>query len=78
MNRIKELRQKKGLSVRKTAEEIGISNLTEYLLLANLVGLDPAEMETLLKIAQGWIREKYKGKRTIIQLPEDDSPTHQK
>ena len=25
MNRIKELRQKKGLSVRKAAEEIGIS-----------------------------------------------------
>ena len=152
MNRIKELRQKKGLSVRKAAEEIGISqsmlssyengtraprddetwvklanyfgvsvsylmgltdrpispprgngywhpdtitidvervqkeyidgkkpleiivsNLTEYLLLANLAGLDPAEMETLLEIVQGWIREKHKGRAAVIQLPEDDS-----
>lgn len=57
--------------------EIIVSNLTEYLLLANLAGLDPAEMETLLEIVQGWLREKYKGKRTIIQLPEDDSPISQ-
>ena len=35
MNRIKELRQKKGLSVRKAAEEIGISQsmLSSYCLL---------------------------------------------
>ena len=78
MNRIKELRQEKRLSMRKAAEEIGISNLTEYLLLANLVGLDPAEMETLLKTVQGWIREKHKGRGTVIQLPEEDSPTKQK
>ena len=53
--------------------EIIFSNLTEYLLLANLVSLDPAEMETLLKIVQGWIREKHKGRAAVIQLPEDDS-----
>lgn len=34
--------------------EIIFSNLTEYLLLANLVSLDPSEMETLLQTAQGW------------------------
>lgn len=54
--------------------EIIVSNLTEYLLLANLVSLDPAEMETLLKTVQGWIREKHKGRGAVIQLPEDDSP----
>ena len=33
--------------------EIIVSNLTEYLLLANLVSLDPSEMETLLGTVQG-------------------------
>ena len=51
--------------------EIIVSNLTEYLLLANLVGLDPAEMETLLKTVQGWIRERHKGQGAVIQLPDD-------
>ena len=51
-----------------------VSNLAEYLLLVNLVSLDPAEMETLLKAVQGWIREKHKGRGAVIQLPEDDSP----
>ena len=51
--------------------EIIVSNLTEYLLLANLAGLDPAEMETLLEIVQGWIRERHKGRGTVIQLPEE-------
>ena len=55
-------------------EEIIVSNLAEYLLLVNLVSLDPAEMETLLKAVQGWIREKHKGRGAVIQLPEDDSP----
>jgi len=54
--------------------EIIVSNLAEYLLLVNLVSLDPAEMETLLKAVQGWIREKHKGRGAVIQLPEDDSP----
>lgn len=53
--------------------EIIVSNLTEYLLLANLVSLALAEMETLLEIVQGWIREKHKGRAAVIQLPEDDS-----
>ena len=34
--------------------EIIVSNLTEYLLLANLVSLDPSEMETLLQTVQVW------------------------
>ena len=34
--------------------EIIVSNLTEYLLLANLVSLALAEMEILLETAQGW------------------------
>ncbi|MBT9816348.1 hypothetical protein GPK77_01165 [Butyricicoccus faecihominis] len=49
--------------------EIIVSNLAEYLLLVNLVSLDPAEMETLLKAVQGWIREKHKGRGAVIQLP---------
>lgn len=152
MNRIKELRQKKGLSVRKAADEIGISqsmlssyengtrsprddetwgrlanyfgvsisylmgltdklvsppqgdalwrpqsiiidakrvqeeyidnkkpleieiaSIDEYLLFANITQLDPDEIKELLKTAQGWIREKNKGQRTVIQLSKDDS-----
>lgn len=45
----------------------------EYLLPADLVSLALAEMETLLEIVQGWIREKHKGRAAVIQLPEDDS-----
>ena len=148
MNRIKELRQKKGLSVRKAAEEIGISqsmlssyengtraprddetwganyfgvsisylmgltdkvvsppkgdalwrpqsiiidaervqkeyidtqkpleieiaSIDEYLLFANITQLYPDEIKELLKITQGWIREKHKGRGTVIQLPEE-------
>ena len=53
--------------------EIIVSNLTEYLLLANIMQLDPDEIKELLKTAQGWIREKNKGQRTVIQLSKDDS-----
>ena len=53
--------------------EIIVSNLTEYLLLANIMQLDPDEIKELLEIVQGWIREKHKGRAAVIQLPEDDS-----
>ena len=51
--------------------EIEIASIDEYLLFANITQLYPDEIKELLKIAQEWIREKYKGKRTIIQLPEE-------
>lgn len=51
--------------------EIEIASIDEYLLFANITQLYPDEIKELLKIAQGWIREKYKGKRTVIQLPEE-------
>ena len=57
--------------------EIIVSNLTEYLLLANLVGLDPAEMETLLEIVQSWIRERHKGRGPVVQLLEEGSSPQQ-
>ena len=57
--------------------EIEIASIDEYLLFANITQLYPDEIKELLEIAQGWIREKNQGQRTIIQLPEDDSPTKQ-
>ena len=48
--------------------EIEIASIDEYLLFANITQLYPDEIKELLKIAQGWIREKNKGQRTIIQL----------
>ena len=53
--------------------EIEIASIDEYLLLANIMQLDPDEIKELLKTAQGWIREKNKGQRTVIQLSKDDS-----
>jgi len=32
---------------------------------------NPDEIKELLKTAQEWIREKNKGQRTVIQLPEE-------
>lgn len=52
--------------------EIEVTTIDEYLLLANITQLYPDEIKELLKTAQGWIREKNNGQRTIIQLPEDD------
>ena len=52
--------------------EIEIASIDEYLLLANIMQLDPDEIKELLKTAQGWIREKNKGQRTVIQLSKDD------
>lgn len=48
--------------------EIEIASIDEYLLFANITQLYPDEIKELLEIAQGWIREKNKGQRTIIQL----------
>ncbi len=53
--------------------EIEIASIDEYLLLANIMQLDPDEIKELLEIAQEWIREKNKGQRTVIQLSKDDS-----
>lgn len=53
--------------------EIEIASIDEYLLFANITQLYPDEIKELLKTAQGWIREKNKGQRTVIQLSKDDS-----
>ena len=53
--------------------EIEIASIDEYLLLANIMQLDPDEIKELLKTAQRWIREKHAGQRTVIQLPEGHS-----
>ena len=58
--------------------EIEIASIDEYLLFANITQLYPDEIKELLKTVQGWIREKHKGRGTVIQLLEKDSPTKQK
>ena len=51
--------------------EIEIASIDEYLLLANITQLYPDEVKALLEIVQRWIREKHKGRGTVIQLPEN-------
>ena len=51
--------------------EIEIASIDEYLLFANITQLYPDEIKELLEIAQGWIREKHKGRAAVIQLPDD-------
>lgn len=51
--------------------EIEIASIDEYLLLANITQLYPDEVKALLEIVQCWIRERHKGRGTVIQLPEN-------
>lgn len=53
--------------------EIEIASIDEYLLLANITQLAPDEVKALLEIVQGWIQEKHKGQRTLIQLSEKET-----